>query len=93
MIKVEHIDSWGFEHTIRGMRNPLNSWDRSDSYAGEPDAYENCRNCTLGEFTIGENDLTLMRKLYVGGAATQKVSETDFRCDGYYSTSVLVERV
>ena len=32
MIKVEKIDVWGFEHAIRGMRNPKNSWDRSDSY-------------------------------------------------------------
>lgn len=30
MIKVENIEVWGFEHAIRGMRNPLNSWDRSD---------------------------------------------------------------
>lgn len=34
MIKVEHIDVWGFEHAIRGMRNPLNSWDKSDSGFG-----------------------------------------------------------
>ena len=31
MIKVENIDYWGFEHAIRGMRNPMNSWDKSDS--------------------------------------------------------------
>lgn len=31
MIKVENIDVWGFEHAIRGMRNPMNSWDKSDS--------------------------------------------------------------
>lgn len=72
MIKVEHIETWGFEHAIRGMRNPLNSWDRSDSYAGQPDVFENCRECTLGEFFIGENDLTLMRKLYAGGQPHRK---------------------
>jgi hypothetical protein len=32
MIKVENIDVWGFGHAIRGMRNPLNSWDKSDTY-------------------------------------------------------------
>lgn len=32
MIKVEKIDVWGFKHAIRGMRNPMNSWDKSDSY-------------------------------------------------------------
>lgn len=31
MIKVENVDVWGFEHAIRGMRNPMNSWDKSDS--------------------------------------------------------------
>ena len=44
MIKVENIDTWGFEHAIRGMRNPLNSWDKSDSYFG---CVENkCIRCT-----------------------------------------------
>ena len=54
------------------MRNPFNSWDRSDSYAGEPDGFENCGNCTLGEFFVGENDLALMRKLYVAGHPHRK---------------------
>ena len=31
MIKIENFDVWGFEHAIRGMRNPMNSWDKSDS--------------------------------------------------------------
>ena len=31
MIKVTGIDVWGWEHAIRGMRNPMNSWDKSDS--------------------------------------------------------------
>lgn len=34
MIKVENVDVWGFEHAIRGMRNPLNSWYKSDSFWG-----------------------------------------------------------
>jgi len=72
MIKVENIDAWGFEHAIRGMRNPLNSWARSDSHAGEPDCFENCGNCTLGEFFAGENDLKLMRQLYAGGQPHRK---------------------
>lgn len=72
MIKVENIDTWGFEHAIRGMRNPLNSWARSDSRAGEPDWFENCGNCTLGEFFVGENDLKLMRQLYAGGQPHRK---------------------
>lgn len=31
MIKVENIETFGFEHSIRGMRNPMNSWEKSDS--------------------------------------------------------------
>ena len=31
MIRIENIDVWGWEHAIRGMRNPMNSWDKSDS--------------------------------------------------------------
>lgn len=63
MIKVEHIDTWGFEHAVRGMRNPMNSWDKSDSaFMGE-----------IGfQSYIGENDLDLMHRLYVGGQPHRK---------------------
>ena len=62
MIKVENIDVWGFEHAIRGMRNPMNSWDKSDS------------NFDLNgvHFSIGENDLDLMRRLYKAGSEHRK---------------------
>lgn len=59
MIKVEHIETWGFEHAIRGMRNPLNSWDRIDS------------KFKIDNF-IGKNDLELMHKLYLGGPVHRK---------------------
>ena len=63
MIKVENIDVWGFEHAIRGMRNPLNSWDKSDSYP-----------CGLSnkDYEIGKNDLDLMRRLYKAGSEHRK---------------------
>ena len=73
MIKVENIDTWGFEHAIRGMRNPLNSWDRSDSSFEEsvPDyAMDTAR--TYPCVKIGENDLTLMRKLFAAGHPHRK---------------------
>lgn len=73
MIKVEHIETWGFEHAIRGMRNPLNSWDRSDSSFEDyvPDyAMDTARAYPCVK--IGENDLTLMRKLYAGGQPHRK---------------------
>ena len=75
MIKVEHIDTWGFEHAIRGMRNPLNSWERSDSqmvWTGDP-SYANIGRPDLAmSMVIGDNDLMLMRKLYAAGQPHRK---------------------
>ncbi len=46
MIKIENTDVLGWEHAIRGMRNPLNSWDKSDSvYCGETEVSEYCEKC------------------------------------------------
>lgn len=61
MIKVEHMEVWGFSHAIRGMRNPMNSWAKSDSKPG-PD----------GKFQIGPNDMGLMQRLYRGGTEHRK---------------------
>jgi hypothetical protein len=61
MITIEHIDTWGFEHAIRGMRNPLNSWDKSDSVIEDG-----------GRFEIGNNDLELMKKLVKAGQSHRK---------------------
>lgn len=62
MIKVEKIDVSGFEAAIRGMRNPMNSWDKSDS------CYE-----TYGiSYIVGKNDLDLMRRLYKAGPEHRK---------------------
>ena len=60
MIKVENIDTWGFKHAIHGMRNPLNSWDKSDSYIELCDVF------------VGDADLALMHKLYKAGAEHRK---------------------
>lgn len=78
MIKIEnvvlpHEKQW--EAIIRGMRNPLNSWDKSDS--------EECRNIFCGDcdgeclphtngFIIGSNDLNLMKRLFKGGTEHRK---------------------
>ena len=84
MIKVENIEVWGFEHAIRGMRNPLNSWNRSDSYpavdCGKCGRIEREGICHPKEhdctpyycYEIGENDLTLMRKLFAAGHPHRK---------------------
>lgn len=60
MIKVKNIDTWGFDHAIRGMRNPLNSWDKSDSYI------------ELCDVIVGDADLALMHKLYKSGDEHRK---------------------
>lgn len=73
MIKVENIEVWGFKHAIRGMRNPMNSWDKSDSikcYANE-NCYGICKNNKCG-WHIGRNDLDLMRRLYKAGTEHRK---------------------
>lgn len=66
MIKVENIEVFNFEGAIRGARNPMNSWSRSDSHT-ETD-YAN--NTT--KFVIGEKDLDLMRRLYKAGPEHRK---------------------
>lgn len=88
MIKVEKIGVWGFEHAIRGMRNPMNSWDKSDSKEkywcttlGPNEEPHYCNNCGYDicrphegepEYVVGPNDLTLMRQLYKGGSEHRK---------------------
>ena len=72
MIKIENVDVFGFESAIRGMRNPMNSWDKSDSQKGEPDMFENCRDCTVAEFFVGNNDLKLMQSLVKAGSDHSK---------------------
>ena len=61
MLKVERISVMNFENAIRGARNPLNSWDRYDSHT-EPD----------GRFILGENDLSLARRLAKAGSDHRK---------------------
>ncbi len=63
-MKFENTEVWGFEHAIRGMRNPMNSWDSSDS--GYIDKRFN------DQFYIGPNDLKLMKKLIKAGPEHRK---------------------
>ena len=60
MIKIEKTDTYGWEAAIRGMRNPLNSWDKSDSYF------------TDHGVSVGENDLNLMKRLIKAGSDHSK---------------------
>ena len=68
MIKIENTEVYGFKAAIRGMRNPMNSWDRSDS---------DCKtiirdNGKYVEDFIGDNDLKLMRQLAKSGPVHAK---------------------
>ena len=68
MIKIENAEVYGFEAAIRGMRNPMNSWSRSDS---------NFKtiirdNGKYVEDFIGDNDLKLMRQLAKSGSVHAK---------------------
>ena len=79
MIKIERVDVFGWEAAIRGMRNPLESWEKSDSRW----CYENQRNksscsqmvcddCIKPFYEIGENDLKLMKSLVEAGSDHRK---------------------
>ena len=68
MIKFENLDIYGWEAAIRGMRNPKNSWDRSDSKLNV--IFENCLDGVVQPIKsayIGVNDLALMKKLAKAG--------------------------
>jgi len=68
MIRIENVEVCGFEAAARGMRNPMNSWGRSDSvfipYLDDGSSF--------GTFAVGEADLTLMKKLAKGGPVHAK---------------------
>lgn len=66
MIRVENIEVWGFEHAIRGMRNSMKSWDRSDSDR----AYDTAKK--MWYFKPGLADQDLMRKLFRAGTEHRK---------------------
>ena len=63
-MKFENTEVWGFEHAIRGMRNPMNSWEKSDS--GYIDKRFN------DQFHIGPNDMKLMKTLIKAGPEHRK---------------------
>ena len=87
MIKIENIDVYGFETAIRGMRNPMNSWDKSDSYfckkcVNKDVSPHDCYIDNIGDdiekyyfngcYIIGANDLDLMKRLFKAGTEHRK---------------------
>ena len=82
MLKIENFEVVGWEHAIRGMRNPMNSWEKSDSGYCVQDLSRDCNNCVhnhtnyptchCGGFDIGPNDYALMKKLRNAGTDHRK---------------------
>ena len=80
MLKIENTEIVGWEAAIRGMRNPMNSWEKSDSHScgtcGDCDICIDYDNCPYGydylKTIIGPNDLDLMTRLRNAGADHRK---------------------
>ncbi len=62
-MKFEKTEVWGFKHALRGMRNPMNSWDKSDSLIERE--FE-------GQLEIGKNDMKLAQTLIKAGSEHRK---------------------
>lgn len=61
MLEINNVSVMNFDNALRGARNPMNSWEKSDSYYN-----------SNGIFTIGENDLSLAKKLCRAGSDHRK---------------------
>lgn len=86
MIKIENVSTVGFEPAVRGMRNPMNSWERSDSgWCKGGSRFEDCcmeihGSCPRRDgdvfmedvFCIGKNDFDLMQRLAKAGTDHRK---------------------
>lgn len=76
-MKFENTEVWGFKHALRGMRNPLESWNKSDSdYCKNLDCKkcEDNKDCEVAVwwFHIGKNDLALAQSLIKAGSEHRK---------------------
>ena len=81
MLKIEETETYGWKAAIRGMRNPKNSWDKSDSGICYKEVAchscnENRNNCAYNlehdGFVIGDNDIELMHRLCSAGSDHRK---------------------
>ena len=77
MLKIEHTEVVGWDAAIRGMRNPMNSWEKSDSkwYSiGIPTSNPAAINdkCLSQKYCLGDNDLNLMMRLRNAGTDHRK---------------------
>ena len=71
MIKITDTEVVGWEHAIRGCRNPLESWNKSDSFWKCVD-YDSLNEKDIYEYELGPNDLALMKRLCKAGTDHRK---------------------
>ena len=76
MLKIENFEVLGWEHAIRGMRNPMNSWEKSDSNFFDDSEGHVCNICqgrgSMSLIEMGPNDLDLMKRLRNAGTDHRK---------------------
>ena len=76
MLKIENFEVLGWEHAIRGMRNPMNSWEKSDSNFFDDSEGHVCNICqgrgSMSLIEIGPNDYALMKSLRNAGTDHRK---------------------
>lgn len=72
MIKFEHTEVFNFEGALRGMRNPLNSWSKSDSEYPVVYVDQNGEEWISTRYKIGPNDLNLAQRLNKAGSDHRK---------------------
>ena len=70
-MEFKETEVWGFKHALRGMRNPMDSWDKSDSKYWLPNEFIDEKACGDNvdwiPYHIGENDMNLAQKLIKAG--------------------------
>lgn len=72
MIRIENTETFGWKGAVRGMRNPMNSWNKSDSVFEKLYSFPEDSLVSVPCVQLGVNDLTLMMKLRQGGADDRK---------------------
>ena len=72
MLKIENTEVLGWEHAIRGMRNPMNSWEKGDSTISTCECEQWPHNIKKSFDKIGPNDLDLMTRLRNAGTDHRK---------------------
>lgn len=71
MLKIQNLSVMNFENAVRGARNPMNSWDRMDSYTTHIENPETLNTAPF-QFFMGENDLNLTKRLVKAGSDHRK---------------------